>query len=290
MERGEEAESLGVKQSGVGSGAESGPESGPAVWGCQPSPAKESAEVELIDDILQPQPQSVHSDDVPAVLPPVITNFFADILGISSSDVDDLWDIAHELIWSLPSAEEEQALEVNLFQMHGHLSRITLYPPTKHCLNPKCSTHSTGTLLKKKEYRRIIVFTLAEGAQPAWSVSKHQFCAQELVLHWMDLLQVALAAQALNLMIGHSAHPCALRRFGTHSVSMLYWMIMHTMMFHSPSPTMAIKRIVSHLQCASGLSTSFYMAKRNCCMHVFIMPDGTLAKTEVAVTDGITIG
>ena len=44
----------------------------------------------LKDDIFHLQPQFISDADVPNVLPPSITEFFADILNISSHTVDDL--------------------------------------------------------------------------------------------------------------------------------------------------------------------------------------------------------
>ena len=73
----------------------------------------------LKDDIFQPQPQSISDADVPNVLPPSITEFFADILNISSHAVDDLWDIICELVWSLPSLDEERAQDEALFRDYG---------------------------------------------------------------------------------------------------------------------------------------------------------------------------
>ena len=73
----------------------------------------------LKGDIFQPQPQSISDADVPYVLPPSITEFFADILNISSHAVDDLWDIVCELVWSLPSLDEERAQDEALFCDYG---------------------------------------------------------------------------------------------------------------------------------------------------------------------------
>ncbi|KAG2117879.1 uncharacterized protein F5147DRAFT_566642, partial [Suillus discolor] len=101
----------------------------------------------------------------------------------------------------------------------------TLYPPTKLCTNPECGAWQVSTVLKKEEQHQAVIFTHANGAQPAWSVhlrcrechtnyyhnysvkdgirtyysempsyiqvAEHQFIQCELAMHWMDLMQIA---------------------------------------------------------------------------------------------------
>ena len=73
----------------------------------------------LKDNIFQPQPQSISDANVPNVLPPSITEFFADILNISLHAVDNLWNIVCELVWSLPSLDEECTQDEALFCDYG---------------------------------------------------------------------------------------------------------------------------------------------------------------------------
>jgi len=74
----------------------------------------------LKDDILQPQPHTEPVSIAPEVLPPSITTFLSRSFNISVDAVDCLWEIVKDLVWTLPSAAEEQADEEASFKTHGH--------------------------------------------------------------------------------------------------------------------------------------------------------------------------
>lgn len=144
----------------------------------------------LKNDILQPQPQRISVSHAPDVLPDSVMTFLATSLDMSSDTVDNLWYIVKDLIWELPMSAETSAEDEVAFKIYGHklglgtvpthrimiviLIRLiverTLYPPVKTCTNPDCTAWQHGTLLKKEEQRRIVVFTHSEGAKPAWTV------------------------------------------------------------------------------------------------------------------------
>ncbi|KAG6374240.1 hypothetical protein JVT61DRAFT_4251 [Boletus reticuloceps] len=148
---------------------------------------------------------------------------------MSPTSVDVLWTVLKDIVWESSSTTEAEAQDQEFYWMHGHLcgiTKFTLYPPTKKCTNPLCNASSNGTLLKKEEQRRVVVFTLACGPQPAWlidhylfslislpyqlppdgvrtyyntipsyiQVAEHQFVEHALAMHWMDLLQIAVSA------------------------------------------------------------------------------------------------
>ncbi|KJA20097.1 hypothetical protein HYPSUDRAFT_68700 [Hypholoma sublateritium FD-334 SS-4] len=48
------------------------------------------------------------------------------------------------------------------------LTAYTIYPPNNICVNSKCTN---GRILKKAKSRRIVVYTLDKGVQPAWAVT-----------------------------------------------------------------------------------------------------------------------
>ncbi|KAG1873259.1 hypothetical protein C8R48DRAFT_593873, partial [Suillus tomentosus] len=185
----------------------------------------------LKDDILQPQPHTKPVTIAPEVIPPSITTFLSQSFNISVDTVDHLWEIMKDLVWTLLSAAEEQADEEASFKIHGHplgLTARVLYPPVKTCINPECTAWQLGSLLKKEEQRRVVVFTHASGAHPAWSihlkcracntnyhhnysvknktctyyggipshiqVTEHQFVKLELAMQWIDLMQIVVSA------------------------------------------------------------------------------------------------
>jgi hypothetical protein len=50
----------------------------------------------------------------------------------------------------------------------------TLYPPSHLCLKPDCVRMKKGLLLKKAEARQAVLYTLSNGARPAYSL--HLYC------------------------------------------------------------------------------------------------------------------
>ncbi|KAG2340479.1 hypothetical protein BDR05DRAFT_836046, partial [Suillus weaverae] len=179
----------------------------------------------LKDDILQPQPQCISVAHAPDVLSDSVMTFLATSLDMSSNAVDTLWYIVKDLVWDLPTSAEASAEDEVAFKHHGHklgLVGRTLYPPVKTCINHDCTAWQHGTLLKKEEQCRVVIFTHSEGTKPAWTVhlkcrecntnyqsnysikdqlrtyyggipqhiqvSDHQFIELNLAMHWMDLM------------------------------------------------------------------------------------------------------
>ncbi|KIJ66039.1 hypothetical protein HYDPIDRAFT_27239 [Hydnomerulius pinastri MD-312] len=122
---------------------------------------------------ISPRPHTVLTDTAPAVLPLTITDFLADVAGISIAAVGSLWDVVRELVWTLPTPQEMRAREALLFQRHGHckgIVRHTLCPPVKQCINAECVSEQYGKMFMKEEHRSVVIFTLSDGAHPAWVV------------------------------------------------------------------------------------------------------------------------
>ncbi|KAG2159322.1 uncharacterized protein EDB93DRAFT_1075178 [Suillus bovinus] len=164
----------------------------------------------------------------PDVLSQSITHFLTASLNILPDTVDILWSITEDIVWTMPSSAKANASDEAAFRTHGHklgLTKCTLYPPTKVCINPDCTAWQCGLLLKKEEYQRVVLFTHGEGAHPGWmvhlrcqacntnyqsnysvkgqlrtyyaglpqfiQVSDHQFVELELAMQWTDLMQIA---------------------------------------------------------------------------------------------------
>ena len=91
----------------------------------------------LKDDIMQPQPPSVHIDRAPRFLPDVIADFLAASFGLSAHGVDTLWNIIRHMVWGFPTEAEEHAICNKLFQQHGNqvgLSTLNLSPLQISCV------------------------------------------------------------------------------------------------------------------------------------------------------------
>lgn len=66
-----------------------------------------------------------------------------------------------------------------IFELSPHRllasGKYVLYPPNTHCVNSSCTNTAP---LKDVEQRSVVLFTLADGVQPAWSI--HLSCPSEL--------------------------------------------------------------------------------------------------------------
>ncbi|KAG1869641.1 hypothetical protein F4604DRAFT_1584271 [Suillus subluteus] len=181
----------------------------------------------LKEDILQPQPHHVSIFCMPPFLPASVTSFLAASLEMPPEAVGVLWSLVKDIMWELPSSADDKTV----FRIYGHelgLTKRTLYPPIKICTNHECAAWQRGSLLKKEEPCRIILFTHSEGAKPGWTihlkcrecntnyqanysvngavrtyyrgmpqyiqVADHQFIELQLAMHWMDLMQIAVSA------------------------------------------------------------------------------------------------
>ncbi|KAG1823236.1 hypothetical protein EV424DRAFT_1538567 [Suillus variegatus] len=229
----------------------------------------------------------------------------------------------------------------------------TLYLPVKTCMNPDCTAWQHGTLLKKEEQHWIVVFTHSEGAKPAWTVhlkcrecntnyqfnysikdqfrtyyssipqhiqvSDHQFVELNLAIHWMDLMQIAVALElALSLVsatnCGHLygiAQTCRTHndanhwQFGSVIMTEQVWDCFVILALLDDHQLRGERLVVPHDGNQKNCLTEAMYAcnahivlqgqeelPHTCfgCMRILEMPDGTLRRTEVIVTDGVTLG
>ncbi|KAL0954922.1 hypothetical protein HGRIS_003855, partial [Hohenbuehelia grisea] len=139
-------------------------------------------------DILLPQPINTPHDQAPKYLPPTIEAFLADALGILAKDVRYCWSAIKEEVWDMPTVVLT-AVEEEMFKVHGWKRGLTsrsLYPPSQYCTNVVCSKQ--GSVLKREEQRQAVLYTLANGAQPAWSIhvactACHSNCHHNFSVH-----------------------------------------------------------------------------------------------------------
>lgn len=144
----------------------------------------------LKDDILLPQPVSHPAGCPPEFLPPSIASFLSEAVDIPLDNVSICWAALKTEVWhQLATADSAEAYE-QCFKEYGWQrglsmsfpwfvwfnrpsnsvsASLTLYPPTQHCTDPDCPRRQGGSL-KKEQQRQVIVYTLANGAHPAYSV------------------------------------------------------------------------------------------------------------------------
>ncbi|KZP27843.1 hypothetical protein FIBSPDRAFT_730025 [Athelia psychrophila] len=116
--------------------------------------------------------QPLSEDDIaaPEFIPGSISEFLSESVGIPYQHITTCWSILKDLVWQQPTSEELSEKQEEQFVKHGWrrgITSISLYPPTNHC-------SQLLRRLKKAEARQVVVYTLAHGARPAYSV--HLYC------------------------------------------------------------------------------------------------------------------
>ncbi|KAJ7052460.1 hypothetical protein C8F01DRAFT_1090459 [Mycena amicta] len=124
----------------------------------------------LQNDIILAQPKRVDTTDTPLILSPTIIDFLVDSTSLSPDAILAAWSLLGDEIWNtaMPTLSREEKC---LFERHGSkrgLTWLTLFPPSQRCMNLDCIEH--GRSIKRDEARQVIVYTVADGAVPAWSI------------------------------------------------------------------------------------------------------------------------
>lgn len=142
-------------------------------------------------DIVLAQLQGGNPHAPPQFLSTSIRDALADICSVPVDCVPSLWTALKTLVWDdnyVASLQENPQL---VFMKHGIdkglgtscyvctdqrsspsvLASITLYPPSWFCSTTGCSNRKP---LNKAQQRQIVLFTLADGPLPAYSV--HLYC------------------------------------------------------------------------------------------------------------------
>lgn len=73
----------------------------------------------LKNDIILAQPVYIPTTEAPLVLPPQITLFVADSIGISEGTVDGCWNALKGDVWDYPTPEKVEEDEDALFAQNG---------------------------------------------------------------------------------------------------------------------------------------------------------------------------
>ncbi|THV06144.1 hypothetical protein K435DRAFT_816015 [Dendrothele bispora CBS 962.96] len=124
-------------------------------------------------DILQPQPiPQTTLEAPPDVLPPAVSSFLSKALNIPLEDIPMCWDLLKRDVWEATVPEETKHQDLELFKKYGWehgITYLTIYPPSLYCVNHDHCNRTTP--LKQEKMRQVVVFTLADGAQPAWAVN-----------------------------------------------------------------------------------------------------------------------
>ncbi|KAG1904180.1 uncharacterized protein F5891DRAFT_1184364 [Suillus fuscotomentosus] len=236
---------------------------------------------------------------------------------------DIMWELPSS---AEASADDETAFRIYGHELG--LTKHTLYPPIKICANHECAAWQCRSLLKKEEPHHIVLFTHSEGAKPGWtihlkcrecntnyqanySVADHQFIELQLAMHWMDLMQIAvLATNCANLYtIAQTCHDLGDSddhwQFGNALTTEQVWDCFTLLALLDDHQRRNKSLIVPHdgdqKNCFTGAmyacNTRIVHQGQNelphaClgCMHIFKSPDGGLHRTEVIVTNGVTVG
>ncbi|KAJ7090836.1 hypothetical protein B0H15DRAFT_948600 [Mycena belliarum] len=122
-------------------------------------------------DIFLAQPARQDPENPPDVIPPSVAAFLSGAVKLSIQDVMDLWVILKAQVWLSDPEDNQSKRDEAAFKTHGwHLgiTSVTVYPPTTTCTNWECE--EIGSVLKRAEQRQVLVYSLADGACPAWSV------------------------------------------------------------------------------------------------------------------------
>jgi hypothetical protein len=149
----------------------------------------------LKDEILSKQKPEHNPDEPPDTLPANAQEFLGHAVDIPDSYVTGCWDAFQRTVWQRDANNDSVGADAKLFKLYGLENLLcksirlsfsmagpllmafcpatrTLFPPTRHCTNPECTKQHT--LLRRKDLpRRVVLFTLGEGACPTYSVHLH---------------------------------------------------------------------------------------------------------------------
>ncbi|KAJ8693235.1 hypothetical protein PTI98_010474 [Pleurotus ostreatus] len=108
----------------------------------------------------------------PVLLPHIILETLSSAMEWSEGLVAAVWDALRDEIWVGESAPASSAeiYEYNRFALEKGTSYRHLFPPTKVCLSPQCSSHTKGVkraLVEPRSYKASL-FTVRDGPLPIY--------------------------------------------------------------------------------------------------------------------------
>ncbi|KAF8168554.1 hypothetical protein B0H34DRAFT_779819 [Crassisporium funariophilum] len=242
----------------------------------------------------------------PDALPPTIVQFLSDSVGIAESAVETCWDLLKDDIWQLPETpltEQEETAFRNYGWKCG-LTLLTLYPPSHHCTNKDCP----HTKPLKKEDGVVPAWATYYGGLPQYvQVGKHQFVEQRVIKMWISMMLVGWfsatnCACAYDMALSHGARRW---QFGVLLQTEHVWdaFVVWTLLVDHDKSNVCLE--VPHTGLQKDRFTEKMAARNkhvilhgqdevphycNKCMRVIKQEDGSLAKCQVVVSDGLTLG
>lgn len=151
----------------------------------------------LRDEIISKQKAGYDPSEPPKTLPDNVHDFLGSAVDIPTEYVQGCWTAFAQTIWQRDANGDSQGEDAKLFRQYGlhellcksldvlfypvgclcrfelWLATRMLFPPTRICTNHDCTKQ--GSLLRRKdEPRKVVLFTLGEGACPTYSI--HLVC------------------------------------------------------------------------------------------------------------------
>jgi hypothetical protein len=77
-------------------------------------------------DISLPQPISLDSSQAPNFLPPAISDFVAESIGIGGDVMQDLWYIIKDDVWEAPTEAEASVINEDCFRKYGWKRELSM--------------------------------------------------------------------------------------------------------------------------------------------------------------------
>jgi len=77
-------------------------------------------------DISLPQPISLDLGCAPTFLPPAISDFIAESIGIEGEVMQDLWFIIKDDVWEAPTDEEASVINEDCFRKYGWKRELSM--------------------------------------------------------------------------------------------------------------------------------------------------------------------
>lgn len=153
---------------------------------------------QLKDEIASKQKVGYDVSEPPHTLPHNVHEFLSEAIDIPSEYVQGCWTAFAHTIWQRDTNGDSRGEDAKLFKQYGLQGLLcetyviafsslnscklctaarTLFPPTRVCTNPDCAKQESP-LRRKDEPRKVVLFTLNEGACATYSI--HLVCHSTL--------------------------------------------------------------------------------------------------------------
>ncbi|KAF8547820.1 hypothetical protein OG21DRAFT_1599609 [Imleria badia] len=133
--------------------------------------------IPLKNNILLAQPSDFATAAPPLILPASVQFFLSSSSGIALDLIQASWDAFKHILWS-PTAVHDFGSVLHVPPLmfddqhglqYGFTSR-TVYPPDQTCTTPTCPRTLKGMRMMHAEQRQCVLYTLAHGALPVYSI------------------------------------------------------------------------------------------------------------------------